>query len=149
MSTFPQNPKEWVKYPEKKSIHTLRVDSLEASTKFEGKWILQAYVEGLGDHKFWLSHKQAGGVHRNLDADTLWVVVDTGNPEKPRFVWCSNNAEWLKGAFLKPKDGEEQTTAPEPAPKPTVEAKKPFKKPAGQVPANRFDNPAFDEELPF
>lgn len=140
--SFPQNPKEWVKYPEKKSVHTIRVDSLEASTKFEGKWILQASVDGLGDYKFWLSHKQAGGVHRNLDAAAIWAVIDTGNPEKPRFVWCSNNREWLEGAFMKPKDGEQAQAAPAPAP----EVKKSFKKPYRAPEPNRFET---EEELPF
>ena len=145
MSNFPQNPKEWVKYPEKKGLYTIRVDSLEASTKFEGKWIVQAQVEGIGECKFWVSHKQAGSIHKNLDAPELFAVLDTGNPEKARFVWCSNNREWLEGAFLKPKEGDKPTAAPTPAPA----AKKPFKKAAGQVQPNRFDNPAFDEELPF
>lgn len=139
---LPQNPKEWVKHPEKKSVHTIRVDSLEASTKFEGKWILNAAVDGLGDLKFWLSHKQAGAVHRNLDAPTLWAVIDTGNPEKARFVWCSNNKEWLEGAFMKPKDGGTQTTVSTPV----VESKKAFKKPYRAPEPNRFET---EEELPF
>jgi hypothetical protein len=144
--TLPQDPKQWTEYPTKKGIYSIRIDSLEASTKFEGKWVAQASVEHLGNLKLWMSHKQAGSLHRNLDAPELWAVIDTGNSEKPRFVWASNNREWLEGAFLKdsPKETKAPVAAPKAASKPTyVKATKPAYNP----PPNRFETG--DEELPF
>jgi hypothetical protein len=146
--SLPQDPKQWTQYPEKKGIYSIRVDSLEASTKFEGKWIAQAVVEGLGELKLWMSHKQAGSLHRNLDAAELWAVLDTGNPGKTRFVWASNNREWLEGAFLSDKP-REQAQAKQTAPQAKQAPKSAPKKAAGAPVANRWDNQDTVEELPF
>ena len=146
---MPQDPKQWTQYPEQKGLYQIRVDSLEASTKFEGKWVAQAYVDGLGELKLWMSHKQAGSLHRNLDAPELWAVLDTGNPAKARFVWASNNKEWLEGAFLSGKPREPQAQAVQAKSQPEAPKKAP-KKFAGSPIPNRFDTPsAADEELPF
>jgi hypothetical protein len=148
MTTMPKDPKQWTQFPEKKELHQIRVDSLEASTKFEGKWVCNAHVEGLGELKLWMSHKQAGSLHRNLDAPELWAVLDTGNPEKTRFVWASNNREWLEGAFLSGKP-REQAPAPQTAPQAKPAAKAAPKKFSGTQTPNRWDNQDTVEELPF
>jgi hypothetical protein len=127
--------------PSKLRVYSLRVDSLEASTKYEGKWIVNG---SLGSEdlavKLWMTTKQAGSIQRNLDADELFCVVDEIDPERIRFVWASNNREWLAGSFLKRKE----EAAPEAAQAPEV---KTYKKVYPDPTPNRFE--LGDEDLPF
>ena len=133
------NQKQWKERPAPKlSIYRLSVTTLEASTKFEGRWICQGKLNDQTEVKFWMSHKQAGSLHRNLDAPTIFAVIDEGDPEKLRFVWASNDLEWLKNSFLKGTKAEQPTQFEAP--------KKDFKKPYKAPEPNRFET---EEELPF
>jgi hypothetical protein len=93
--------------PSKLKLYQLRVDRLDASTKFEGRWVLNGVLIGASAAnevtpvKLWMSHKQAQSVHKNMDAKELYAVLDVIDAEKPRFVWASNNRVWLAQAFLK------------------------------------------------
>lgn len=142
MPTQPSQ-KQWAERPAPKlEIHRLRVDSIEASTRFEGRWVCQGALDDSRPIKFWMSFKQAGSINKNLDAETLYCVVDHGDPEKPRFVWASNALDWLQNSFIKDK--------PASAPAPAQEPKQAFKKPAAParpMPPNRFETG--EEELPF
>lgn len=138
-----QSQQQWKDRPAPKlQIHKLRVDSIEASTRFEGRWVCQGALDDSRPIKFWMSFKQAGSINKNLDAETLYCVVDHGDPEKPRFVWASNALDWLQNSFLKDKPAE--------APVQAAPVKTAPKKPQGtfKVPAtpNRFEA---EEELPF
>lgn len=143
---------QWKDRPAPKlSVHRLRVDTLEASTKFEGRWVCQGALDDSRQIKFWMSFKQAGSLHKNLDAETLYCVVDFGDPEKPRFVWASNSLEWLTNSFC----NGEKAKAPQAAPQ-SFESTPATVKPAAArrttwpkrpIEPNRFESG--DEELPF
>jgi hypothetical protein len=88
--------------PSKLRLYRLRVDSLTEAKKWPGRYVVEgALGEKAQETKLWMSHKQALSVQKNLDADVLWCVVDVIDPAKPRFVWASNNREWLCTSFLK------------------------------------------------
>lgn len=141
---MPTQQQQWKERPAPKlSIHRLRVDTIEASTRFEGRWVCQGSLDDSRPIKFWMSFKQAGSINKNLDAETLYCVVDHGDPEKPRFVWASNALEWLQNSFLKDKPAE----SPAPVQKAPTAPKKPVGTFQSQTPTNRFESG--DEELPF
>lgn len=86
-----------------KKVHKIRVDSLEASTKFEGKWVaMLAREEEQESNRYWMSHKQMTSIHKNLDRPgTLYAAFDYSGPKGPRFIWASTDLAWLSDAFLK------------------------------------------------
>lgn len=86
-----------------KRICKIRVDSIEASTKFEGKWVAMLALDGEREaQRFWMSHKQMTSIHRNLDKGTLFAAFDYDAPKGPRFIWASTDTAWLEKAFLTP-----------------------------------------------
>lgn len=96
-----------------KKLHRIRVDSLEPSSKYEGKWIAQISLDGAEfTQTFWMSHKQMGSIQKNLDRPLLFAAFDYDAPKGPRFIWASSDRAWLTKAFLEPK--EEQAEAPKP-----------------------------------
>jgi len=96
-----------------KQIHRIRVDSLEPSSKYEGKWIAQISLDGAEfTQTFWMSHKQMGSIQKNLDRPLLFAAFDYEPPKGPRFIWASSDKAWLTKAFLEPK--EEQLEAVKP-----------------------------------
>ena len=146
MPQFPtqkDNQKSWKdRPPSKLRCYRFRVDSLEASTRFEGRWVaLGALGEEARPVKFWISQKQAGSIQRSLDGEQLLCVVDVADPEKTRFVWASDNREWLESRFLADRmaQKEEEKPAQVAAPK---KALKPY-----NPPPNRFESG--EEDLPF
>lgn len=99
--------------PQNLQVFTFRVDSLEPSTKYEGRWVVQGAIgKESSPVKFWMSHKQMTSIQRNLDRGQLYCVVDIADPEKMRFVWCSNNLQWLQDSFLG-KGTQPQVKAPQ------------------------------------
>lgn len=99
---------QWADKPTKLRMYTLTVDRLDASNKYEGKWVLNGTIHGVATSypvKLWMSQKQASSVQRNLESETIYAVLDVIDAEKPRFVWASDNLEWLSKAFLKQDKG--------------------------------------------
>lgn len=84
-------------------VKVIKFHSIEPSAKFEGKWILQATVNSDPfPTTFWLSTKQMGCVQKHVKKPGMvWAAIDYTKPDKPRFVWASDNQEWLTKAFVK------------------------------------------------
>jgi hypothetical protein len=101
-----------------KRILSIKCHSLEASSKFEGKWIANISTPGEPfPSTYWMSHKQMTSIQRNLDKPVLFAVFDYSK-DKPRFVWASTDKAWLAGAFCadQPQEAQEATQPFETAP---------------------------------
>lgn len=80
-------------------LYRIKLHAMEASTKFEGKWKLLLFVDNrTTPDTFWVSHKQMTSVQRNADKPLLFAAFDTSK-DKHRFIWASDNKEWLTEAF--------------------------------------------------
>jgi hypothetical protein len=157
MSTEQAKP-SYADRPKKLRLYTLRVDRIEASSKYEGKWVVNGSVANMkAEHdstpvKLWMTHKQANSIQRNLDSPRgLFAVLDVVNAEKPRFVWASGDQAWLAKAFLEHPEHDLGVPATDFATSDwgqfqsvNAESKKPFSKPMEET---RFMQD--DEELPF
>lgn len=143
--------KNFADRPKKLRLYTLRVDRLEASKKFEGRFVLNGHIHGLKassdttEVKLWMSQKQANSVQKNMDSKVIFAVIDVVDREKPRFVWASNNQEWLAKAFLEHPDHDLGVPTQDVA-APVGEFDK-FSKTSKPLSETRFMNDS--EELPF
>jgi hypothetical protein len=115
-----------------KKIHKIKVHSIEPAKKYEGKWVVSMTLDQQNmPYAAWMSHKQMSHLQRNLDREELFAAFDyTTNKDKPRFIWASNDTEWLTKAFL----GDQA----------------PYNPPVASLPTTPEPQPSWvDEDLPF
>lgn len=95
-------------------LHRITVDRIEAAQKYPGKFVAFISLDGLPDQMFWCSEKQARSLQRCQYAPEAYAVIEHDNPRAkgPRFVFASDNATWLHGAFI----DKQPAAAPKPAP---------------------------------
>lgn len=81
---------------------------------YAGKFVAYLIVDGLPEQRFFCSEKQARSLQRVQYKDEAFAVLEHNNPKAkgPRFVFASDNATWLHGAFL----DKQPAAAPQPAP---------------------------------
>lgn len=119
-------------------LHKIKVVSMEPSSKYEGKWICQLYLDGSRiPNNYWMSHKQMTSLQKNMDKPVLYGAFDY-TKDKARFIWASDSKEWLSNAF-KATDANEPPPASFETVKSHVDA---FKRSVETVTIT-------DEELPF
>lgn len=87
-------------YPRELRLHGVTVDRIEASNNYPGRFVAFLSLDGLPDQKFWCSEKQARSLQRVQYKEKAYAVIEYGNPKGPRFVFASDNATWLHGAFI-------------------------------------------------
>lgn len=73
------------------------------SDKYEGKWVLDMTVDGIKRDRFFVSEKQAKSVIRVQNRPERFVVVDIAPEKGARFVFASDNPQWLTSTFGKDK----------------------------------------------
>lgn len=124
-----------------KRIHRIRVDGLDPSPKYEGKWVALLALDGEPTaRKFFISAKQMSSIQKGLDKPILFACFDYERGEdKPRMIWASPDKAWLENAFI---------TNPRPAVAPPPVIAKPQFKDFSAVETPKAPEWA-DQDLPF
>ena len=86
-----------------KKIHRVTVGPIEASKKYEGKWVVTLSLDGGQPSTYWMSHKQMTSIQKCLDKPVIHAAFDyekVAQYGKPRFIWATGDREWLAKTFL-------------------------------------------------
>lgn len=86
--------------PKDLKLHPItQIDGVEKSTMYEGKWVVNLNVDGVLRNRWFVSEKQARSVDRCRRKEKSFCVLDHANERGPRFVFASDNADWLIETF--------------------------------------------------